>query len=104
VDIKQEMRNGWCILTIGGRADALTADAFEQTLVSVVRTTSRVAVDLSSLAYISSAGLRAILQGARAAQENQTELVICDPKASVKTVFDVSGMQRVVRIETALPC
>ncbi len=104
MEIKQESRGGWCIVAVTGRADATTADALEAALVSAVQANAKVAVDFSGLDYISSAGLRSILQGARAAQESKAEFMVCAPKPNTKTVLDVSGMQHVVRIEANLPC
>jgi anti-sigma B factor antagonist len=104
MEIKQESRGGWCVVAVTGRADATTADALEAALVSAVQANAKVAVDFSGLDYISSAGLRSILQGARAAQESKAEFMVCSPKPNTKTVLDVSGMQHVVRIEANLPC
>jgi anti-sigma B factor antagonist len=104
MNIQQEARDGWCILAVTGRADALTADALETALVGAAKTNPKVAVDLSRLDYISSAGLRSLLQGARAAQESNAEFVLCSPQASTKSVLDISGMQQVIRIEEKLPC
>jgi anti-anti-sigma factor len=53
--------------------------------------------------YISSAGLRAVIQTARAAQ-GKCELAICSLSAPVKRVFDMSGMQNIVKIHGELPC
>ena len=104
LDVKQETRGGWCIVALTGRADATVSDSLETTLVAAVQANAKVAVDLSGLDYVSSAGLRSFLQAARAAQEAQGEFVICAPRASTKTVLEVSGMQHIIKIEEKLPC
>jgi anti-anti-sigma factor len=76
----------------------------EAALVSAVQANAKVALDFSGLDYISSAGLRFILQGARAAQQSKAEFMVCSPKPNTKRVLDVSCMQHVVRIEDNLPC
>jgi anti-anti-sigma factor len=48
--------------------------------------------------------LRAVLQAARAAQERNTEFTVCQLRGPVKKVFEISGMQHVLRIEEELPC
>ncbi|MFM2125583.1 MAG: hypothetical protein RL328_2034 [Acidobacteriota bacterium] len=104
LDVRQETRGGWCIVVLSGRADATVSDSLETSLVAAVQGNPKVAVDLSGLDYVSSAGLRSFLQAARAAQEAQGEFIICSPKPSTKTVLEVSGMQHIVKIEEKLPC
>jgi anti-sigma B factor antagonist len=104
MEIKQETRAGWCVVSVTGRADAVNAEKMELALDSAVRDNSKVAVDLSNLDYISSAGLRTLLQGARGAQAKSADFVVCSPKPAVKNVFDMSGMHNVIRIQGELPC
>jgi anti-sigma B factor antagonist len=104
MQIAQETRSGWNIVSLTGRADALAAQELEDALDAASKVANKIAVDVSALDYISSAGLRSLLQGARAAQLHECEFVVCGPRDSVKNVFDVSGMQHILRIEDALPC
>ena len=103
MEVKQESRQDWLVVSISGRADSETADRLEQELCEAVERHRKVAVDVQGVDYISSAGLRALLQAARAAQ-GRSELAICSPSASVKRVFDMSGMQHLVNIRGELPC
>jgi len=64
----------------------------------------KVAADLGKLDYISSAGLRAVIQVARAAQAKNAEFAVCSLSAPVKKVFDMSGMHHIMRIHGELPC
>lgn len=91
-------------MEIRGRADAETADELERALRAAVEQHPQVAADFGAVDYISSAGLRAVLQAARAAQGHQAEFAVCRPRGSVKKVFEVSGMHHVLRIEEDLPC
>ena len=104
IELKQQTRAGWCVVTIRGRADAETADEVENALRAAVNQHDRVAADFANLDYISSAGLRAVLQAARAAQERNAEFTVCQLRGPVKRVFEISGMQHVLRIEAELPC
>lgn len=104
LDITNESRSGWCIVGLKGRADAQVADTLDQALQNAVSANERVAVDLSALDYISSAGLRCLLQAARAAQAKGAEMVVCAPSNAVNKVFEISGMRRLIRIEEKLPC
>ena len=104
IDVTQETRGGWLVVRVKGRADAETADQLEAALRSAVDQHSRIAADFAALDYISSAGLRAVLQAARAAQSKDVEFAVCGMSAPVKKVFDMSGMQHVLTIHGELPC
>jgi anti-sigma B factor antagonist len=104
MQVTQETRSGWHVLAVRGRADSNTADELEETLRDAVEKHSKVAVDMAALDYISSAGLRAVIQAARAAQGRSAEFTVCALSASVKKVFDMSGMQHIMRIQGELPC
>ena len=104
LDVTQETRGAWLVVAVKGRADAEAADQLEAALRAAVDKHSKVAADLGALAYISSAGLRAILQAARAAQSKDVEFAVCGMSAPVKKVFDMSGMHHVLTIHGELPC
>lgn len=104
IQVTQEIRSGWCVVGVSGRADGECADALEAALRGAVEGNGKVAADFSALDYISSAGIRAVLQAARAAQGRDSEFAICSPSAQVKRVFDMSGLQQILRIHGELPC
>jgi anti-sigma B factor antagonist len=104
IELTQQVRSGWCVVSIRGRADSETADELERALRAAVEGHAKVAADFGAVDYISSAGLRAILQAARAAQERQAEFAVCQLRGSVKKVFEVSGVHHVLRINGELPC
>jgi anti-sigma B factor antagonist len=104
IQLVQETRDGWCLVAVRGRADAEAADELENTLRAAVEQNPRVAVNFFGLTYISSAGLRAMLQAARAAETRGVEFVVCSAGDSVKKVLDMSGMHHVMKIQEALPC
>jgi anti-sigma B factor antagonist len=104
IQVTEETRSGWHVVAVRGRADAEAADDLEGALSTAVAGHPKVAADLSNVDYISSAGIRAVLQAARAAQGRQSEFAVCGMSASVKKVFDMSGMHHLMRIHGELPC
>ena len=104
IEAKQQMRSGWLVVGITGRADAEAADDLESALCAAVDRHPKVAADLGALDYISSAGLRAVLQAARAAQTKAVQFAVCGMSPPVKKVFQMSGMERLVTIHGELPC
>ena len=104
IQLTTETRAGWHVVAVRGRADADAADALESGLRAAIEEHSKVAADFAALDYISSAGLRAVLQAARAAQARNAEFAVCSLSPPVKKVFDMSGLHHVLRIHGELPC
>jgi anti-sigma B factor antagonist len=104
MQVTEETRNGWRVVTVTGRADHETADALESALRSAVEANAKVAADFSALNYISSVGLRAVVQAARAAQTRGSEFAICGISGMVRKVFEASGLHQILRIHGELPC
>ena len=104
IQLSEATTAGWCVVTVRGRADADSADELEAALRTALNNNAKVAADLSGLDYVSSAGLRALIQAARAAQAKGVDLAICSPTASVKKVFDMSGLHQILHIQGKLPC
>jgi len=104
IQLTEETRADWCIVAVSGRADAESADDLEAALKAAVARSGKVAADLAGLDYISSAGVRALIQAARAAQTKGVELALCSPTASVRKVFDMSGLHQILNIHGELPC
>ena len=104
IQVTQQERSGWHVVSVTGRADGECADALEAALKTAVESNPKVAADFSALDYISSAGIRAVLQAARAAEGRQAEFAVCSLSAPVKKVFDMSGLHHVLRIHGELPC
>jgi len=104
IQLTQETRSGWYVVGVRGRAVGETGDELESALRAALEDHSKVAADLGGLDYISSAGLRAVLQAARAAEGKNAEFAVCALSPPVKKVFDMSGMHHVLRIHGELPC
>jgi anti-sigma B factor antagonist len=104
IQVTQQNRSGWGVVEVSGRVDAETAPKLEDQLRKAVQNNSKVAADFSGVAYISSAGIRAILQAARAAQEGRVEFAVCAPSPTARQVFEISGLQNILTILEELPC
>ena len=75
-----------------GRIDSTTAKEFGDRLVSLLQAgRGSLVVDLKNIAYISSAGFRALLIANRAAAGRQGKLALCGVIGEVKRLFDIGG-------------
>jgi len=88
-----------CVLAVMGRMDTLTAPEFEaQCAACAAEGTTRIVVDLSSLEYISSAGLRSILASAKKLKAAGGGLSFCCLSGIVAEVFAVSGFSKLMPV------
>jgi anti-sigma B factor antagonist len=104
IQVTEETRGGWCIVGVRGRLDAESADELESTMRTVIGKHAKVAANFAALDYISSAGLRAVIQAARAAQGKKVEFAVCSLSGNVKKVFEMSGLHQILNIQGELPC
>ena len=104
IEVTEQTKSGWCVVGVSGRADAEAAEELENRLRGAVQHNPKVAADFSALAYISSAGIRAVLEAARAAQEAKVEFTVCAPSTPVRKVFDMSGLHHILTVQGELPC
>ena len=89
----QENENGITQITIKGRLDAETApDADGLIKDTVAQEKVRLLFDLCDLEYISSAGLRLILQTAKAIYEKGGQIVLCCSNELVREVLATSQL------------
>jgi anti-anti-sigma factor len=81
------------IIEVDGRVDTSTAKSFEEKLTSLFRSgPNRVIVDFKHLAYITSAGLRALLVAGKLAEKSDGKLALCNMTAEVFRVFDLGHL------------
>ena len=57
-----------------------------------------VVIDMEDLVYISSAGLRAILQAVRKTERQNSKLALCSLSDDVRGVFETSGFDQLIDI------
>jgi anti-sigma B factor antagonist len=99
MDISTKLENGIAVLAVAGSLDALTAPDLATALTQQLDAGNlKVVVDLAELDYTSSAGLRALLSGAKEARARGGDLRLAGAKPTVQRVFDLSGFTSVLNI------
>ena len=98
MDVTTEQHGGAVIHRVSGRIDTGTAADAERKLTAEVRQGGRVAMDMSQVAYVSSAGLRVVLMAAKLAKANRGAVSLFGLQAPVREVFTMSGFDKVVTI------
>lgn len=83
---------------VEGRLDTNTSPELEAKINEVIGDAKKLILDLQNLEYISSAGLRVLL-GATQVMEDKGEMVVRNVTESVKEIFDLTGFNKVFKIE-----
>jgi len=97
--VKTGKENNAVIVKISGRMDAVTAPEFEKALSAWIDESEKYfVVDLSSLEYISSAGLRSILIIAKKLKAINGKILLAAMEESVNEVFEISGFNSIIPI------
>lgn len=98
----KEYREDAIVLAPRPGVDSSTAKQFEETLLAAIESgPGKVIIDFNDLDYISSAGLRTIIIGAKAAKSKGGKLILCSMRSHIRTVFDTSGFAKLVPIVLA---
>jgi anti-anti-sigma factor len=82
-----------------GRLDTLTAPELERPLKESCEQWQSTVVDCERLDYVSSAGLRVLLTGQKAASVLEHSLTLVNVADDVREVFDITGFSRILSIE-----
>lgn len=99
MEIKVETFGDATVLVPVARVDSATAKAFEAKVLQVVNSGApRIILDFSELDYISSAGLRVVLVGAKMTRAPR-KFALCGMKPHIREVFDVSGFAKILAIQ-----
>ena len=84
-------------VAIEGRLDTTTAPQLEAELKASLDGITELTMDLSTLEYISSAGLRVLLS-AQKIMNKQGEMKVAGANETVKEVFEVTGFSDILNI------
>jgi stage II sporulation protein AA (anti-sigma F factor antagonist) len=99
MEFAQESAGDVVVAKLAGRLDSSSAPSAEEQLTRLIGSgTPRLAIDLSKLEYISSAGLRVLLLVARRVQQAHGKLALFGLTPSVHEVFSISGFNTIFTI------
>jgi len=99
MEINTEKAENCVIVSVKGKIDAVTSPNFEKSLSDEIGKGEKILVmDLTSLEYISSAGLRSILATAKHLKAMDGKMLFCGLRGPVKDVFRISGFASIFQI------
>jgi len=101
MEFAQERAGDVLIVRMTGRLDSSTAQPAEENFAQMLGSgTARLAIDMSRLEYISSAGLRVLLVVAKKVQQAKGKMVLFGLVPNVREVFSVSGFDKIFTIQS----
>jgi len=100
IQMREEERGGVLLVTPLGRLDSNTSEDFGDKLFARLDGgVRRLAIDMSGLDYVSSAGLRAFLLTAKKLQDMGGRMALGGMNPSVKQVFTLAGLLSIFTVE-----
>lgn len=98
MEINEISEGDIAVLALSGQMDSNTSKQLEDVLPQRVQRAPGVVLDLSGVQYVSSAGLRVMLRGAKLARGAGHTLVLAGLTPPVSEVIQVSGFSAIFRI------
>jgi anti-anti-sigma factor len=85
-------------LALSGRLDTTTAPKLQETLIPEFDGAKHVELDFAELAYVSSAGLRVLLMGEKAAKAASASMTLTGVSEEIMEVFEMTGFADMLTI------
>lgn len=101
IEFKSTDYKDWKVFAISGRLDTVTAPDAEKAGAAVLAENNKIALDMTAMDYISSAGLRVLLRLAKQAKKAKKNFVLFGASNVVKEVLEMSGMNMLMKIYEA---
>lgn len=96
MEIAESKEGGTIVLAPSGRLDSNSSKQMEDCLLGhISQGANSLVVDFVDLAFISSAGLRVLLMGAKRMKKSGGKLALCSLDPNILEVFKVSGFDRI---------
>lgn len=99
IDISIEQRDQITLVAVSGRVDSMNANQFGEALTTQISDgNTQLVLDLSSVEYMSSAGLREIVTSLKKAKKASGDLRLAQPSQRVREVLEMAGLDTIFRI------
>ncbi len=86
-------------VAVEGRLDTLTAPDLEAQLLPALKGIESLVIDLGDLNYISSAGIRVLLQAAQTMDAQNGEIKVINANQDVRSIFTMTGLIGALGVE-----
>lgn len=87
------------VLAVEGRVDTNTAPTLQEAILAAFQKNNNIEINFLDVAYVSSAGLRALLIGQKTAASKGGSMEITNVSDTVMEVFSVTGFKSILNIK-----
>ena len=87
------------LLSISGNVNTTTAPQLDKALIEELNRGKHLVLDFGEVAFVSSAGLRALLNAQKLANRKKLEMLLRNVNDSVMEVFEMTGFIDILNIE-----
>lgn len=99
MDIRTRHYNDVAILSVSGRLDSVDTPSFSQAInEQVAAGYRRLVVDLKKVDFLTSAGVKALVQAAQLARRQGGDFRLANAQAQVKYVLNLAGVDSVIKL------
>ncbi len=98
MEVRKAVNQQEVTLTLVGMINTQSAPDFSNELMAAVEEYSKIVLDFMELIYISSAGLRVILQAVNAGEDQSKEIGIIHANDEIKEVFEMTGFSDFITV------
>ena len=97
MEVMAERRDGVVLIRVSGRIDGSNAAEFDSAVSAAIEDDDRdVLMDLETISYIATAGLRTFAKVARKLRGGNARLALCAMQDQSRRVLEVTGFDRVI--------
>jgi anti-sigma B factor antagonist len=102
--VSSQSQGDHLVLALAGEIDLYTAPRLQSELTAALAATpsARIVVDMSAVEFCDSTGMNVLLAAHRLASERGGELTLAAPRAPVRKILQVTGLQSVFTIHDDL--
>jgi anti-sigma B factor antagonist len=98
MNIETRSSNGVTIIDVGGHIDIASSPALRKTMLASVRSSDRVAVNLSAVKYIDSSGIASLLEVLKESRANHKKFALFGLTDAVREVLQLTRLTGVFEI------
>ena len=98
MDLRKETSDNTLIIHVSGRLDTITAPSLEAEIAQIPENIQRLILDLASLEYMSSAGIRVILSADKI-MGKRNGMVLRHVNDEIREILDMTGLIEFLNIE-----
>lgn len=96
--IKKQQDGEQLLVRITGRIDTNTAPEFQKEVKPELERVGKLVLDFEQVDYISSAGLRVLLDLEQTMEEKDGSMEVCNVNSVIRDVFDITGFLDILTI------